>query len=201
MLTHIGVGSLPRILEALHNADTLFKSTALAEATSTSADALTVKRKPATISKDSFECAVHGRNLTHNSKECKVIKSVLKDAKKGVYKREKKAKKAEDDEKDDEDARSEAASLAHVVKLASPPCHQQAGTHTDTSWNADSGATAHMTPHKEWINDMEPCRVPVQLANNDVVWANGRGNVIFSPLINGKTTQSVEFKHVLYVPD
>ena len=90
-----------------------------------------------------------------------MIKSALKDAKKGVYKREKKVKKAEDDEKDDEGARSEAASLAHVAKLASLPRHRQAGIHTDTSWNADSGATAHMTPHKEWIRDMEPYRVPV----------------------------------------
>ena len=58
-----------------------------------------------------------------------------------------------------------------------------------------------MTPHREWIRDMEPCKVPVRLANNDVVWATGRGNVVFNPIIGGRPAQSVEFSRVLYVPD
>lgn len=58
-----------------------------------------------------------------------------------------------------------------------------------------------MMPHHEWMHDMEPCKIPVQLANNDVVWVTGKGNVVFSPLVNGKPTESVEFTRVLYVPE
>ena len=59
-LTHIGVSSLAKILEELQNADILAKSSALAEATLSSANALTVKRKPTTTSKNLFDCAIHG---------------------------------------------------------------------------------------------------------------------------------------------
>ena len=195
-LTHIGVGSLTKILEELRNADILAKSSALAEATSSSADALTAKRKPPTASKHLFECAIHGKNGMHDLKDCKVIKSALENAKRNKPKR---AKKAEED--GDSDAEADTESIAQAAKLASPPCHQRIGECTDTLWNADLGATAHMTPHRKWIRDMEPCRVPVRLANDDIIWATGRGNVIFSPSIDGKPTQSVEFNRVLYVPD
>ena len=195
-LTHIGVGSLAKILKELRNADILAKSSALAEATSSSADALSAKRKPATASKHFFECAIHGKNGTHDSKECKVIKSAVENAKKSKLK---KAKKAEED--DDSDMEADTESIAQAAKLASPPHRRRIGECTDTMWNADSGTTTHMTPHRKWIRDMEPCRVPVRLANDDIVWATGRGKVIFSPLINGKPTQSVEFNRVLYVPD
>ena len=48
---------------------------------------------------------------------------------------------------------------------------------------------------------MKPCKIPVRLANNDIIWATGRGSVVFSPLIDGKPAESVEFSRVLYVPD
>lgn len=198
-LTHIGVGSLARILEELRNADTLIRASAMAEATSSTADALAAKKKPVTTSKGLFECAIHGKNPTHDSKDCKVIKSAVENAKKTKPKKEKKAKKADDN--DDTDDEAETASMAQMAKLASPPHHRQIGDCADKTWTADSGATVHMTPHREWIRNMEPCKVPVRLANNDVVWATGRGSTIFSPQIDGKATQSVEFDRVLYVPD
>lgn len=198
-LTHIGVGSLARILEELRNANTLIRASAMAKATSSTADALAAKKKPVTTSKGLFECAIHGKNPTHDSKDCKVIKSAVENAKKTKPKKEKKAKKADDN--DDTDDEAETASMAQMAKLASPPHHRQIGDCADKTWTADSGATAHMTPHREWIRNMEPCKVPVRLANNDVVWATGRGSIIFSPQIDGKATQSIEFDRVLYVPD
>ena len=48
---------------------------------------------------------------------------------------------------------------------------------------------------------MEPCKVPVRLANNDIIWATSRGSVVISPLIDGKPAESVEFSCVLYVLD
>ena len=198
-LTHIGISSLDKILEELRKADTLIKSKALAEATSSSVDALTAKKRPSTTSKNLFDCVVHGRNTTHDTKDCKVVKGALEGAKSNKPKKTKDAKKAKDD--DSTNTGSDAEGATQAAKLASPPCHQNSRSCTDLTWNADSGATAHMTPHREWIRNMEPCRVPVRLANDDVIWATGRGTVIFSPLIDGKPSESVVFKHVLYVPN
>ena len=74
-------------------------------------------------------------------------------------------------------------------------------SNADTTWNPDLGATSHMTPHREWICDMVPCCIPIQLANDDIVWATGKGNVVFTPIIGGRPTESVIFQSVLYVPD
>ena len=48
---------------------------------------------------------------------------------------------------------------------------------------------------------MKPCKILVRLANDDVIWVTGRGNVVFLPLIDGKPAEAVEFSRVLYVPD
>ncbi|KIM71204.1 hypothetical protein PILCRDRAFT_830502, partial [Piloderma croceum F 1598] len=37
-------------------------------------------------------------------------------------------------------------------------------THND--WNADTGATSHMTPHRHWLIDYKPYVVPIKLADN-----------------------------------
>lgn len=158
-LTHIGIGSLARILEALRNADTLAKSSALAEATSSSVDALAAKGKATAASRSQFTCVVHGKNVTHDSKDCKVVKSALEGTKKGNAKKEKKANKVED--KSDTDTDSESKNSAHAAKLASPPRCRRIGNCADILWNADLGATVHMTLHREWIHGMEPCKVPI----------------------------------------
>ena len=145
MLIHIGVGSLSKILEELRKADMVAKSSALAEATSSSAEALTAKKKQATMSKGTFDCLFHGKNITHDTKDCKVIKSTVDEAKKNRQVKPKKAKKVKDDES--HDTESEAESIAQAAKLASSPHRQRTGSCADVTWNADSGATAHMTPH------------------------------------------------------
>ena len=126
-LIHIGVGSLAKILEQLQSADILAKSRALAEATSSSADALTAKRKLATTSKNLFDCAIHGRNGTHDLKDCKVIKSAVKNAKKN---KPKKPKKAEKD--GDSDTEADTESIAQAAKFASPPRRRRIGECTDS---------------------------------------------------------------------
>jgi hypothetical protein len=60
-------------------------------------------------------------------------------------------------------------------------------------WNADSGATSHMTPHSHWIRNYRPFRTPIRLANNLIVYSAGIGSVVFVPTIRGKTTRAVEF--------
>ena len=67
-------------------------------------------------------------------------------------------------------------------------------------WNADTGATSHMTPHRLWIRNYVPYKVPIRLADNSVIYSEGMGSVLFQPLINGQLVRNVEFTRVLHVP-
>ena len=48
-----------------------------------------------------------------------------------------------------------------------------------SNWNADTGATSHMTPYRHWFVTYTPFRTPIRLANNHVVYSAGVGNVRF----------------------
>jgi hypothetical protein len=67
-------------------------------------------------------------------------------------------------------------------------------------WNTDTGATSHMTPHKSWIRNYAPYKVPIRLADSRVIYSEGVGSVLFRPLINGQLSRDVEFSRVLHVP-
>ena len=54
-----------------------------------------------------------------------------------------------------------------------------------------------MTPHKHWLRNYAPLRVAVRLANDDVVYSEGVGSVVFAP--EGK--RELEFSRVLHVPE
>ena len=73
-------------------------------------------------------------------------------------------------------------------------------TQTYHKWNADSGATSHMTPHRHWFKQYEPYIVPIKLADNTIVYSSGVGNIIFIPMIQGKELRPIEFTRVLHVP-
>ncbi|KIM66588.1 hypothetical protein SCLCIDRAFT_21727 [Scleroderma citrinum Foug A] len=49
----------------------------------------------------------------------------------------------------------------------------------DVHWVADTGATAHMTPHRHWMRNYTPKCVPVKLADNKVIYSAGVGSVVF----------------------
>lgn len=53
----------------------LARSSALAEATSSAIDALSAKGKSATVSKNQFICTIHGKNSSHDSKDCHALKA------------------------------------------------------------------------------------------------------------------------------
>ena len=72
---------------------------------------------------------------------------------------------------------------------------------TSLDWNADTGATSHMTPHRHYLKDYKPHRVPIQLADNKVVYSAGIGTFVFMPVVNGVNLQHLEFTEVLHVPD
>ena len=71
----------------------------------------------------------------------------------------------------------------------------------DIHWNADTGATAHMTPHCHWMQNYTSKCVPVKLADNKVVYSAGVGSVVIVPVIGGKKQHPVKFSNVLHVPD
>src|SRR5215510_55733 len=70
----------------------------------------------------------------------------------------------------------------------------------DSHWNTDTGATSHMTPHKHWIHDYRPYHVPIRLANDEIIYSEGVGTVIFRPRINGLISRDIAFTKVLHVP-
>src|SRR6266568_4582288 len=69
-----------------------------------------------------------------------------------------------------------------------------------TSWNADTGASAHMTFNCHWIRNLKPYRVQIRLADGSVVYFEGVGSVRFNPVVNGQEMRPLEFSNVLYVP-
>ena len=68
-------------------------------------------------------------------------------------------------------------------------------------WNADTGATSHMTLHRHWMRNYVPKRVPIKLADNKTVYSAGAGTVVFNPIVNSKAVRPLEFSQVLHVPD
>jgi len=70
----------------------------------------------------------------------------------------------------------------------------------DTDWNADTGATSHMTLHHHWLCNYSPKCVPIKLADNTVVYSAGIRSVLFHPTLEEKRGRVVEFSNILHVP-
>jgi len=88
---------------------------------------------------------------------------------------------------------SESAGAASIRLSSSPSA-------LPNTWNADTGATAHMTPRREWFKSYTPCSVPIRVANGQVVYAAGRGTVEFAPVKDSRKLRPVLFSDVLHVP-
>ena len=95
----------------------------------------------------------------------------------------------------------ELAGNASARSIAPSHPSSSSSIDSDGDWNADSGATAHMTPHRHWLRNYTPKRVPIKLADNTIVYSAGVGSVVFHPIIEGKRTRAVEFTRVLHVPE
>ena len=93
-------------------------------------------------------------------------------------------------------AQGNSASASSASGLFSSPLD----TPAYTLWNADTGASSHMTPHRHWLRNYKPCRVQVKLADGSSIYSEGVGSVLFKPMINGSLAQQVEFTNVLHVP-
>ena len=71
---------------------------------------------------------------------------------------------------------------------------------SDSSWNADTGASAQMTSHCHWMHNLKPYHVQIRLADGSVVYSEGVVLVMFNPVMNGQEMAPLEFSNVLYVP-
>jgi len=67
------------------------------------------------------------------------------------------------------------------------------------AWNADTGATAHMT-HRVWFKSYAPSCVRIRVANGQVIYAAGVGTVEFAPVKDGRKMRPVLFSNVLHIP-
>ena len=66
-----------------------------------------------------------------------------------------------------------AGNASAVSDLADPSSLIQ--PHADFRWNADTGCTSTMTPHRHWLRDYRPHCVPVELADGSVIYSAGVG--------------------------
>ncbi len=122
-----------------------------------------------------FICQQYG-HVSHN---CPLVKDIK------VPYRPEGAKKAE---------RERVAAVTEFAGEASAVAEHEVNSTSSNifHWNADTGATSHMTPHRNWIQNYTPYRVPIKLADHRIIYSEGMGSVLFRPIINGKQLRDIE---------
>ncbi|EGO23519.1 hypothetical protein SERLADRAFT_336269, partial [Serpula lacrymans var. lacrymans S7.9] len=94
---------------------------------------------------------------------------------------------------------TESAGNASLRSIHPSDPHCPLQLDADIDWNADTGATSHMTtslnayvlgvtevhmtPHRHWMHHYTPYRVPIKLADRTVVYSAGVGTVVFNPVM------------------
>ena len=75
-------------------------------------------------------------------------------------------------------------SASHASFRSFDPSHPLCPLQLDAcvDWNADTGATSHMTPHCHWMRNYVPKRVPIKLADNKTVYSAGEALLYSIPL-------------------
>jgi len=147
-------------------------------------------------------CAFCGRN-GHAVEQCFKFRDASRTAKEqvqqqeasgGSKKRFKKKGKANAAQEGSTSTTPVESAGAASIRLSSSP------SSLPDAWNADTGATSHMTPRREWFKSYNPCSVPIRVANGQVVYAAGRGTVEFAPVKDSHKLRPVLFSNVLHVP-
>jgi hypothetical protein len=72
------------------------------------------------------------------------------------------------------------------------------GTHANTHWIADSGATSHMSMQRHWFKMLKPHVVPIRVANDTIVYSKGIGSIVMEPTNN--LLGLLLLSSVLYMP-
>jgi transposase InsO family protein len=174
-------------------ADSLDRNTKLQENTASALAAYTKKTDKVKGAKTTKRCKLHGPG--HSDEQCRAQKAA-KDS----------ANTADTTSSSSGLTTEEKALMATIGHIKTPLVrHLRRSRHrkrtTNDPWNPDSGATKHMTSHLKWLRNIVSVKVPVRLANNEVVWATKMGSVCFQPLVNGRTGRTIVINNVLYVPD
>lgn len=91
--------------------------------------------------------------------------------------------------------------LTHYDAFVSEVMFMQLNLSRESSWYMDSGASDHMSHHKEWFHDYVKFDTPrdVRIADGSVVQAYGKGKIQIEAY-NGKEWNAKYLADVLYVP-
>ena len=92
------------------------------------------------------------------------------------------------------------STLVEYAGHASAHSSENPDPRTSSSWNADTGASSHMTPHRHWFQQYSPHVVPVRVANGTIIYSKGMGSVEFQPMIDGHPARPIIFHDILHVP-
>jgi transposase InsO family protein len=104
--------------------------------------------------------------------------------------------------KRDMETSSGSAHVTQGVASASVLIAYESNTDWNQEWVADSGATHHMTPRREWFESLE--EIPegcfnINIANKDSLSARGRGSITVEAVVEGRK-QTHTLSDVLFVP-
>ncbi|PIL36549.1 hypothetical protein GSI_00238 [Ganoderma sinense ZZ0214-1] len=99
-------------------------------------------------------------------------------------------------------ASAAAVSAGFASALVSAPDRSSwLSTPAAANWNTDTGASAHMTPHRHWFHSYSPHSIPIHLANSHIIYSEGLGSVVFQPVERGGVLPPAVVLHdVLHVP-
>jgi hypothetical protein len=147
----------------------------------------------------SLVCVFCGRN-GHAVERCFKFADSSKKAKEEVQQSTSNSKNRRSNRKGKANATQEAQMPTESAGAASVRPSSSPSSLPD-AWNADTGATSHMTPRREWFKSYAPSSVPIRVANGQVIYAAGVGTVEFAPVKDGRRLRSVLLSKVLHVPE
>jgi hypothetical protein len=143
---------------------------------------------PSSPDKECDFCGYHGHLIDDCWKFQKAQKEEKKKTAENRVKRKQGTKKAQQ-------VQEESAGNASLVSSSST----SQNTHNN-DWNADTGASSHMSPHREWFLNYKSHCVPIRLADHTLIYSAGIGDVEFRPIFKGQEKRPVIFTSVLHVP-
>lgn len=122
----------------------------------------------------------------HFAKECRKSKQV--DDKTKVNDEEQK--------KESNKSVNKSWAQANVAMTPGAGCYKAhvVSDYVESTWIADTGASFHMTSHKDWLGDYQEFRelIEIRIGNNEVMYSHGKGFLL---------TDEFVFEGVHYVPE
>ena len=195
--------SLPKLSE--QHVEEVLRRQSLNEQQQKAIALATVSRKPPAASRSdsaasapkpdsssNLRCLLHSNSTNHSTEDCKVLRAI-------ISKDKETPRKPRGREKGNSAQSSEDTPASPVESAGSASSSLPPGTHAD-DWCADTAATSHMTFRRDWISDLKPCSVSIELADHTQIYAKGVGSIRLIPsgCASGKP---ITLTNVLYVPD